>query len=60
MFYAVMDFQYATGLYPYGELDLTTQMKIEEIISSGNIIIDKQLEKAIDIFKTGEIKDYVK
>ena len=60
MFYAVMDFQYATGLYPYGELDLTTQMKIEEIISSGNIIIDKQLEKAIDIFKTREIKDYVK
>ena len=59
MFYAVMDFQYLTGLYPYGVLDITTQMRIEEIISQSDVMLDTQLDKAIEVLKDGNINEYI-
>lgn len=61
MYYAVMDFQAITGLYPYGVLDFTTQLKIEDILKSlDEIEVDIQLEEAIKIFNFGTTKEYMK
>ncbi|MBE7038849.1 MAG: PDZ domain-containing protein [Ruminococcaceae bacterium] len=61
MFYAVMDFQSLTGLYPYGVLDFTTQLKIEDILKSlESVEVDTQFNKAVEIFKNGSTKDYMK
>ena len=60
MYYAVKDFQKMTGLYPYGVLDFTTQLKIEEIIKQHDVEIDDQLNTAIEAFKYGSSKDYLK
>lgn len=59
MYYAVLDFQSMTGLYPYGVLDFTTQLKIEEVLKSCNVEVDNQLEKAIEVFKFGSTKAYM-
>ncbi len=61
MYYAVLDFQAMTGLYPYGVLDFTTQLKIEEILQSDDVKVevDNQLKKAIEIFELGSTKDYM-
>ncbi len=58
-FDAVKLFQELTGLFPYGVLDLTTQMRIESVISSGNIPLDKQLEKAVELLSTGTGGQYM-
>ncbi len=49
MFEAVKLFQSATGLYPYGVCDITTQTKILEMAQEATKIIDKQLEKATEL-----------
>lgn len=49
MFEAVKLFQSATGLYPYGVCDITTQTKILEMAGEATEIIDKQLEKATEL-----------
>lgn len=47
---SVTVFQEAMGLYPYGVLDLTTQMNIYEKVKSLKVEVDEQLEAAIDSF----------
>lgn len=59
MYYAVLDFQYMTGLYPYGVLDITTQMKLINVVTSSEIQIDKQLEKAIEVINDGNLEKYM-
>ncbi|MBE7054084.1 MAG: PDZ domain-containing protein [Ruminococcaceae bacterium] len=59
LFDAVYDFQYATGLHPYGVLDFTTQMEIEKIIGFQDISLDKQLEKAIEILNEQNLEKYM-
>lgn len=49
MFEAVKLFQNATGLYPYGICDITTQSKILEMAQQATKIIDKQMEKATEL-----------
>lgn len=47
---AVNLFQQAKGLYPYGVLDITTQMSLYETLRTTQIEVDDQLQAAIDVF----------
>ena len=60
MYYAVKDFQQMTGLYPYGVLDFTTQLKIEEVLKQCEVEIDDQLAKAVEVFNYGSTAEYMK
>lgn len=58
-FYAVKKFQEAAGLYPYGVLDITTQLAIINALENEEIYLDTAMEKAMEI-ATGDIDDYIK
>lgn len=47
----VKNFQSDRGLFPYGVLDITTQIYLENAISDVEIEVDKQLEEAIKVLK---------
>ncbi len=47
---AVKVYQQAKGLYPYGVLDITTQMNLYETLRTTEIEVDDQLQAAIDTF----------
>lgn len=47
---AVKNFQAAKGLYPYGVLDITTQMSIYNTMNELKVEVDDQLEAAIESF----------
>lgn len=47
---AVNLFQQAKGLYPYGVLDITTQMSLYETLRTTKVEVDDQLQAAIDAF----------
>ena len=48
--HAVTQFQADAGLYPYGVLDITTQVKIENTFAKLEVLEDFQLERAIELF----------
>lgn len=58
-FYSVKKFQEAVGLYPYGVLDITTQLAIINALEKEEIYLDIPLNKAIEI-ATGDIDKYIK
>lgn len=47
---AVHSYQKADGLFPYGVLDITTQMNLYDTLKTTQIENDDQLQAAIDIF----------
>ena len=47
---AVNMFQQAKELYPYGVLDITTQMSLYETLRTTEVEVDDQLQAAIDVF----------
>ncbi len=47
---AIFVFQGAMGLYPYGVLDLTTQIAIYNNLKTTKDVIDKQLDEALKYF----------
>lgn len=47
---AVYKFQSATGLFPYGELDLTTQHELYTRLEMSKSEIDRQLDSALEYF----------
>ncbi len=47
----VTRFQSDTGLYPYGVADLTTQVKIYDVLINTRVEVDNQLEKATELAK---------
>ncbi len=51
LYYAVKKFQDTMGLYPYGVCDITTQLAIENALQDEEIVIDRQLDAAINVFK---------
>ncbi len=55
---AVMSFQKATELYPYGVMDFTTQAKLDSILMGQEIRGDNSYKKAVEIFKVGNWQDY--
>ncbi len=50
---AIRNFQYEDNLYPYGVLDITTQTRLDSAFSKIEVLEDKQLERAYELF-TGE------
>lgn len=51
LYYAVKKFQDSNNLYPYGVCDITTQLAIENALQDEEILIDRQLDAAINLFK---------
>lgn len=51
---AVYRFQAATGLYPYGVLDLTTQRELYTRMEKSKVMQDNQLDAAFDWFDSAE------
>ena len=47
---AVNIFQQSKGLYPYGVLDLTTQVSLYDTLAAAKTEVDDQLQAAIDAF----------
>ncbi len=50
LFLAVSLFQRATGLFEYGELDLTTQTTLYDRMEQSQDVVDRQLEAALEHF----------
>ena len=46
---AVKDFQTVTGLFPYRVADITTQMKLNDVLADSDVEVDNQYEKAVEI-----------
>lgn len=55
---AVISFQKATELYPYGVMDFTTQAKIDSMLMGQEIRGNDSFKKAVEIFKEGNWEDY--
>lgn len=47
---AVSKFQLNVGLYPYGVLDIATQIKLDEKFSEYEAVIDNQMQTAYEMF----------
>lgn len=47
---AIMKFQKDTLLHPYGVLDITTQVKIENTFAKVEVLDDLQLKRAVELF----------
>jgi len=56
---AVFNFQKYTDLYPYGQADITTQLKLEEVLNGGKVTENNTFKKAVEIFKSGTWKNYL-
>ena len=55
---ATINFQKSTGLYPYGVTDITTQLKIEEILNGKDVVLNTSLDRAVEIFKNENWESY--
>ncbi len=58
-FYAVRKYQEIAGLYPYGVLDITTQLNIHNYLQDKEVVLDDVLTKAIEI-ASGDLDKYIK
>ncbi len=47
---AVNTYQKIKGLFPYGVLDITTQLNMYDTLKTSTIEVDDQLQRAIDLF----------
>lgn len=56
---ATCSFQRATGLYPYGVMDFSTQLMLESTLATSQVRPDKQLETAIKVLTDDSWKEYV-
>ncbi|MBR0276856.1 MAG: S41 family peptidase [Clostridia bacterium] len=45
----VEHFQESTELFPYGVADITTQIKINDILRTSYVTVDKQFDKAVEL-----------
>ncbi len=57
-FYTVMRFQETTGLFPYGVMDITTQVELENLFLAAKISDNKIYTTAVEIFKTDTIDEH--
>ena len=56
---AIYSLQKKTQLYPYGVADITTQLKLDEILRAANVMQNNSYKKAIEIFKDNSWSKYV-
>ena len=57
-YYSVLRFQETTGLFPYGVMDITTQVELENMFLASKISDNKTYHTAVDIFRTGTMAQY--
>lgn len=57
-FYAVKKYQEIAGLYPYGVLDITTQLSIHSYLQNKEIVIDEALNTAIEL-ASGDLDKHI-
>ena len=57
-YFAVLNFQNAVELYPYGVCDISTQLKLENELQEAEIFDNASFKTALEIFKTNTINDY--
>lgn len=57
--FAIYSFQNAEGLYPYGDCDITTQLKLENILQGEEIPDNASFKLALEIFKNGTFDEYM-
>ncbi len=57
-FYAVMKFQEVSELFPYGVMDITTQVELENLFLAAEISDNKIYKTAVEIFRTGTMNEY--
>lgn len=48
---AVSNFQSNAGLFSYGVADFTTQIKLNDVLKTSRVEVDKQLERAVSLAK---------
>lgn len=48
---AITEFQKATELFPYGVADITTQMKLNDVLVDMDVEVDKQYELAVELLE---------
>ena len=58
MYLATKKFQELQGLYPYGVMDITTQVALENIFMPSTISDNKVFNTAVEIFRTGTFESY--
>ncbi len=58
MWAATCSFQRATDLYPYGVMDFSTQLMLENVLATSKVRPDTQLETAIKVLTDDSWKDY--
>ncbi len=56
---AINRLQKTTGLYPYGVADITTQLKIEELLRGTQVTNNASFKKAVEIFSGESWRYYV-
>ena len=49
-FEAIKDFQAYNNLYPYGTLDFITKVMLDQAVEGMDVVIDKQMDKALELF----------
>ncbi|MBE7029852.1 MAG: PDZ domain-containing protein [Ruminococcaceae bacterium] len=57
-FFAVKRFQQAVSLYPYGVLDINTQLAVQSALNGKEIVLDRPLERAIKLIETDMVDNY--
>ena len=55
---AIAVFQSMTQLYPYGVADITTQLKLEEVLNGNEVAQNDIYNRAVEIFKNENWQDY--
>lgn len=58
MFYATKKFQELNGLYPYGVMDMTTQVTLENLFMPATVSDNKVYNTAVEIFRTGTFEQH--
>ena len=58
MFFATKKFQELQGLYPYGVMDMTTQVTLEGLFMPATVSDNKVFNTAVEIFRTGTLEKY--
>lgn len=58
MYLATKKFQELQGLYPYGVMDITTQVALENVFMPSTISDNKVFNTAVEIFRTGTFESY--
>lgn len=56
--YATKKFQENCNLFPYGEMDLSTQLELENMFIGKNVSDNATFNKAVEIFESGTIDEY--